>query len=207
MSQIVPVPVFPDAMKQQKAHLRAEMRRRRQAFCATTGDDAGQRILGHFLDVAGAFDLRTGVAVAAYWPVGDEADVCPLLWHLNGIGALCLLPVVVAAGEPLIFRHWRPGQELVGGPLGTRQPAATAEEGVPSVLLVPLLAFDRQGYRLGQGGGFYDRTLSRLRERGRVAAIGVGYSCQEVETVPHGPTDARLDWMVTEKTAFRTVYP
>lgn len=207
MPLVSPVPVFPTLMKQQKAHLRAEMRRRRQAFCATMGDDLGRRIHARFLDIAGAFDLKAGVAVGAYWPVGDEADVGPLLSHLHVVGALCLLPVVVAAGEPLIFRRWRPGQDLEGGPLGTRQPAATAEQGVPAVLLVPLLAFDRRGYRLGQGGGFYDRTLTLLRHRGRVEAIGVGYSCQEVETVPHGPTDARLDWVVTEETAFRTENP
>ncbi len=75
------------------------------------------------------------------------------------------------------------------------------------MLLVPLLAFDRQGYRLGQGGGYYDRTLPRLRARGRIEAVGIGYSCQEVETVPNGPTDARLDWVVTEENAFRTAYP
>lgn len=194
-------------MKQQKVHLRAEMRRRRNAFCATLAGDAGERILANFLTIAGGFGLGPGIAVAAYWPVGDEADVQPLLSHLHDRGALCLLPVVDAAGEPLSFRRWDPGQALVGGPLGTRQPAATAEPGIPAVLLVPLLAFDRRGYRLGQGGGYYDRTLPLLRDRGRVEAVGVGYSCQEVETVPHGPADARLDWVVTEETAFRTAYP
>jgi 5-formyltetrahydrofolate cyclo-ligase len=194
-------------MKQQKAYLRAEMRRKRHVFCATLGADAGQRILVNFLKIAGGLELGAGVAVAAYWPVGDEADVRPLLSHLHGMGASCLLPVVDAAGEPLKFRRWSPGQPLEGGPLGTRQPAASAEQGVPAILLVPLLAFDRQGYRLGQGGGYYDRTLPLLRDRGRVEAVGVGYSCQEVETVPFGPTDARLDWVVTEETAFRTAYP
>lgn len=207
MSSMPPVPVPPTSMKQQKAHLRAEMRRRRQAFCATPGVAAGERILANFLTIAGGFGLEPGIAVAAYWPVGDEADVGPLLSHLHELGALCLLPVVEAAGEPLIFRRWGPGQPLEGGPLRTRQPAATAEQGIPALLLVPLLAFDRHGYRLGQGGGYYDRTLPLLRDRGRVEAIGIGYSCQEVETVPHGPTDARLDWVVTEETAFRTAHP
>ncbi len=194
-------------MKQQKAHLRAEMRRRRHAFCATLGADTGERILANFLAIAVGFGLEPGVAVAAYWPVGDEADVLPLFSHLHGMGARCLLPVVDGAGKPLTFRRWSPAQPLDGGPLGTRQPAATAEQGVPAILLVPLLAFDRRGYRLGQGGGYYDRTLPLLRDRGRVEAVGVGYSCQEVETVPFGPTDARLDWVVTEETAFRTAHP
>lgn len=194
-------------MKQQKAQLRAEMRRRRQAFCATLAADAGERFLANFLKIAGGLGVGAGVAVAAYWPVGDEADVRPLLSYLHGMGALCLLPVVDAAGKPLSFRRWSPGQPLDGGPLGTWQPAATAEQGIPAVLLVPLLAFDRRGYRLGQGGGYYDRTLPLLRDRAKVEAVGVGYSCQEVETVPFGPTDARLDWVVTEETAFRTAYP
>ncbi|MDX9862272.1 MAG: 5-formyltetrahydrofolate cyclo-ligase [Rhodospirillales bacterium] len=194
-------------MKQQKAQLRAEMRRRRQAFCGTMEEGVGRRIHARFMDIAGALDLRPGVAVAAYWPVGDEADVRPLLSHLHLFGAHCLLPVVVAAGEPLVFRRWRPGQDLEGGPLRTLQPAATAAQGVPTVLLVPLLAFDRRGNRLGQGGGFYDRTLTLLRRQGSIEAIGVGYACQEVETVPHGPTDARLDWVVTEQSAFRTENP
>lgn len=194
-------------MKQQKAQLRAEMRRRRQAFCTTLAADAGERILANFLTIADGFGLGAGVAVAAYWPVGDEADVRPLLSHLHGLGAQCLLPVVEAAGKPLSFRRWNPGQLLEGGPLGTRQPTATAEAGIPAVLLVPLLAFDRRGCRLGQGGGYYDRTLPLLRDHAKVEAVGVGYSCQEVETVPFGPTDARLDWVVTEETAFRTAYP
>ncbi len=194
-------------MKQQKAQLRAEMRRRRQEFCATRAAGAGERILANFLAIADGFGIGAGVAVAAYWPVGDEADVRPLLSHLHGMGARCLLPVVEAAEQPLSFRHWSPGQPLDGGPLGTRQPAATAEAGAPAVLLVPLLAFDRRGYRLGQGGGYYDRTLPLLRDRAKVEAVGVGYSCQEVETMPFGPTDARLDWIVTEETAFRTTYP
>lgn len=194
-------------MKQQKALLRAEMRCRRHAFCARLGDDAGRCILASFLRIADAFGLEAGVAVGAYWPIGDEADVRPLLLHLHGMGAICLLPVVVAPGRSLAFRRWRPGQALAAGPLGTRQPTADAEAGAPAVLLVPLLAFDRRGYRLGQGGGYYDRTLSGLRDGGRVEAIGVGWSCQEVNDVPHGPTDARLDWIVTEQTAFRTGYP
>jgi len=194
-------------MKQRKALLRAEMRRRRQVFRAAFEGDAGRRILANFLTIADDAGARPGAAVSAYWPVGDEVDVRPLLSHLHGVGAECLLPVVVAPGRPLVFRRWRPGLPLDAGPLGTLQPAADAEAAAPAVLLVPLLAFDRRGYRLGQGGGYYDRTLSGLRDGGRVAAIGVGWSCQEVDDVPHGPTDARLDWIVTEQTAFRIAPP
>jgi len=81
--------------------------------------------------------------------------------------------------------------------------AAKAPEVVPRVVLVPLLAFDRAGYRLGYGGGFYDRTLEALRAKGEVLAVGLGYACQEVAAVPREPTDQRLDWLVTERAVIR----
>ena len=191
-------------MQQEKARLRAVMRARRREFSATLAGGAGARLLARFLDIAAEVGVRPGVAVGGYWPVGDEADVAPLLDHLHGLGAACLLPVVIAAGQPLAFRRWRPGLALEAGPLGTRQPGADAEAGFPAVVLVPLLAFDRRGCRLGQGGGYYDRTLPVLRRRGPLQAVGIGLSCQEVADEPHGAADARLDWVVTEETAFRT---
>lgn len=192
-------------MQQDKARLRAEMRTRRREFSATLGGAAGGRVLARFLDIADLVGVLPDVAVGGYWPIGDEADVRPLFDHLHALGAACFLPAVIAAGEPLAFRRWRPGLVLEDGPLGTRQPGAAVEAGFPTLILVPLLAFDRRGYRLGQGGGYYDRTLPLLRQRGGVEAVGIGLSCQEVPNVPHGPTDARLDWIVTEKTAFRII--
>jgi 5-formyltetrahydrofolate cyclo-ligase len=191
-------------MQQEKARLRAAMRARRREFSATLAGGAGVCILARFLDIVGLLGVRPGVAVGGYWPVGDEADARPLLDHLHALGAGCFLPAVIAAGRPLAFRRWQPGLALEDGPLRTRQPGADAEAGFPAILLVPLLAFDRRGYRLGQGGGYYDRTLPLLRDRGRLEAVGIALSCQEVADVPHGPTDARLDWIVTEETAFRT---
>ncbi len=117
---------------------------------------------------------------------------------------MCALPVVVAPGTPLIFRGWPPGLEMEKGVLGIWQPPETEGEVSPTTLLVPLLAFDRKGWRLGQGGGYYDRTLTALRRRGAIQAVGIGYSCQEVESVPHERTDARLDWVVTEEGVFKT---
>lgn len=190
-------------MQHDKARLRAAMRARRREFNATLAGGAGACILTRFRDIADQLGMRPGTAVGGYRPIGAEADVWPLVEHLHAQGAACLLPVVVAAGEPLVFRRWQPGLELEDGPLGTRQPGPGAEAGFPEIVLVPLLAFDRQGHRLGQGGGYYDRTLPLLRRRGRLRAVGIGLSCQEVPAVPHGPTDARLDWIVTEETTFR----
>jgi 5-formyltetrahydrofolate cyclo-ligase len=108
------------------------------------------------------------------------------------------LPVVVRRGLPLLFRAWHPGQPLVTGSFGVPRPDKDQPELTPRVLIVPLLAFDRAGYRLGYGGGFYDRTLAALRQRKPITAIGVGYVAQELPQVPHGPMDQRLDYVLTE---------
>lgn len=138
--------------------------------------------------------------VAAYLPIGSEIDSVPALAAHRG--ALCL-PVVVARAAPLVFRRWRPGDALEPGPLGTRHPPTVAGELRPEVLVVPLLAFDAAGRRLGYGGGFYDRTLAALREAGTtVRAIGFAYAGQRMDDLPTGPHDAPLDLIVTEDGAF-----
>jgi 5-formyltetrahydrofolate cyclo-ligase len=110
---------------------------------------------------------------------------------------LCL-PVVVGRGRALAFRRWRTGEALIEGAYGAQVPANGAEVCTPTVLLVPLLAFDRAGYRLGYGGGFYDRTLAGLRAQAPVLAVGLAYAGQEMPAVPREATDQPLDWLVTE---------
>lgn len=155
-----------------------------------------------FLPAFAALPIPPGAVLAGYWPIGDEADVRPLLdaWTARGFPAA--LPLVAAKDAPLLFRRWRPGMTLEAGPHKTFHPPASAGEVEPRVLLVPLLAFDGRGGRLGYGGGYYDRTLAALRGAGKqVLAVGVAFAAQEVLDLPMENHDQRLDWLITERGA------
>jgi 5-formyltetrahydrofolate cyclo-ligase len=121
-----------------------------------------------------------------------------MLARLDSEGWITSLPVVRAERQPLVFRKWAPGEPTVPGVWSIPMPPEDAPEVEPDVLLVPLLAYDALGYRLGYGGGFYDRTLAALRQRKPITAIGVGYVAQELPQVPHGPMDQKLDYVLTE---------
>ena len=144
-----------------------------------------------------------GEVVSGYWPIGSELDVIPLLRRFAAAGAVTALPVADAPGRPLRFLAWTPGQPVTAAGGGIMVPAAGAPEVVPTVVLVPMLAFDRDGFRLGYGGGFYDRTLAGLRARGRVLAVGVAFAGQEMETLPRDRYDQRLDMLLTERSTWR----
>jgi 5-formyltetrahydrofolate cyclo-ligase len=139
--------------------------------------------------------------VSGFRPIKDEIDIRPLMTHLQGEGCRLALPVVQGRGQRLLFRAWQPGDLLESGVFGTLQPSAGCETLEPDVLLVPLLACDAEGWRLGYGGGFYDRTLEDLRRRRKVTAIGVAFDRQLVPEVPHGADDQRLDWLLTDRRA------
>ena len=139
--------------------------------------------------------------VSGFWPIKEEIDVRPLLIELFNRGCQLALPVVTGKGQRLLFRAWRPGDSLEAGVFGTLQPSTRRETVEPEALLVPLLACDQDGWRLGYGGGFYDRTLGALRARGKITAVGVGFDGQLVPAVPHGPQDQRLDWLLTDQRA------
>jgi 5-formyltetrahydrofolate cyclo-ligase len=146
-------------------------------------------------------DLAAGI-VSGFIPYKSEITTVPMLNRLHRDGWQTCLPIVIAPEEPLIFRAWAPGDALVPGAWDIPVPVDSAPEVLPDVLLVPMLAFDRKGFRLGYGGGFYDRTLEKLRELKKVVAIGVAYHAQMVDEVPVGIHDAPLDYVMTEQESF-----
>jgi 5-formyltetrahydrofolate cyclo-ligase len=136
--------------------------------------------------------------VSAYWPMRSEADPRPILESLHANGVSLCLPAIV--DRRMIFRRWAPWEPIVPGGFGTLVPEPQQPQVNPAILIVPLAAFDRRGYRIGYGKGYYDRALSEL---GPVTSIGIGYSAQEIEAVPDEPHDQRLDWIVTERETIR----
>jgi 5-formyltetrahydrofolate cyclo-ligase len=156
---------------------------------------AGRALAGHVLrDCAPPLDA----VVAGFWPMGEEIDLRPLLHALHERGNRVALPVTPRRGEPLTFRGWQPGDVLVPERFGTMRPIGDVL--VPDMLLIPLLAFDAAGGRLGYGGGFYDRTLPALPNRLR---LGCAFAAQQVDAVPVGPYDIRLDAVATESGIIR----
>jgi len=139
-----------------------------------------------------------GAVVSGFWPLGEEIDIRPLLLALLERGHEIVLPVTPPRGQPLGFRLWRPGDPMATEKFGTIR--STGPERVPDFLLVPLLAFDRRGHRLGYGAGYYDRTLAALPEAGR---LGCAYAVQEMDEVPAGPHDVRLPAVATERGIIR----
>lgn len=173
-----------------KAELREVMfARRKLAFDNRTPGSAGR--------LSEVLTGYPGTAISGYWPIRTEIDPRPTLAEAAARGPVGL-PVVGAAGSPLTFRLWEPGTAMERGAFGAAVPVGTAEM-EPELLILPLLAFDRAGGRLGYGGGFYDRTLERLRARRATLAVGFAFAAQEVDTVPMEPVDQRLDLLVTER--------
>lgn len=191
-----------DDIDEQKATLREQAtKHRKEAFAARP--DAGSALVEYIATSAEVLGLKNDEKICSvYWPMGSELDTRPLLEKLLCMGHQTCLPVVEKRDAPLIFRAWSEGDELVSGGFGTSIPETDAPVVTPSVLFVPMLAFDLAGYRLGYGGGFYDRTLAKLRseakEDAQPIAIGVAFSAQEVDTIPKDGFDQALDWVVTE---------
>jgi 5-formyltetrahydrofolate cyclo-ligase len=176
-------------------------------FAEPAAQRAPHAICDLFLDT---FAPARGTVVSAFWPMADELDMRPLLQALHARGCVCALPVVVRPRAPLVFREWAPGDVLTPSAFGVAEPAPERAVLAPAIAVVPLLAFDAQGYRLGYGGGFYDRTLAGLRSSGApFTAVGVGLAAQQMAALPREGFDQPLDWVLTEQGAVdcRSVEP
>ena len=186
------------AIHDRKQALREYALAKRRSARRTAGPGAGVRAANHYL---AAVPTPAGAVVSGYWAIRDEIDAMPLLARLVGAGFVCCLPAVAGKGQVLQFRVWTPGAALSRGPFRIPEPAEDAATGRPTHLLVPLLAYDRDGYRLGYGGGYYDRSLRALRQSRPIVAVGMAYTEQLVPDLPRAEHDEPLDWIVTERGA------
>jgi 5-formyltetrahydrofolate cyclo-ligase len=183
-----------DAVLEQKAELRREGLARRDALPAEIRKAAAEAIAARPFPLA----IASGMILSGFMPLKSEINPLPLMRKLVDDGARLALPVVAGRGQPLIMRSWQWGEPLVPGVWGISEPPPTAPELQPDLLLVPLLAFDRNGHRIGYGAGYYDLTIAQLRAKKPIAAVGIAFAAQEIESVPRTAFDARLDLVLTE---------
>ena len=175
--------------------LRREMVARRQNLTAARHGELSAAIVGHLLTA-----LPQPVCIGFCWPIKHEPDVLAAVECWIARGARAALPVVVEADAPLAFRAWAPGAPLQADRYGIPTPVA-GDWLQPELLLLPLNAFDAAGYRLGYGGGYFDRTLAALSPR--PLAVGVGFEINRLPDIGPQAHDQRLDWIVTEAGAVR----
>jgi 5-formyltetrahydrofolate cyclo-ligase len=178
-----------------KSDLRKAALARRDALPAAERMAAAETIAARAFPVA----VASGAVVSGFMPLNSEVSPIPLMRKLSDVGVRLALPVVVGRGLPLSMRAFAFGDALVKGVWGIRVPPPEAPEVEPDVLLVPLLAFDRNGNRLGYGAGYYDMTIAALRAKKHVVAVGIAFAAQEVDLVPTTPRDVRLDLVLTER--------
>jgi len=184
-----------DPVENAKGELRATAQARRDALPADARKAAAEAIAAREFPIA----IGRGAIVSGFMPLKSEINPLPLLQRLGEIGARLALPAIAGRGKPLIMREWQFGAPLDRGQWGIREPKAEATEVDPDILLVPLLAFDRNGHRIGYGAGYYDMTIHRLRALKPVTAVGIAFAAQEVAKIPTTPRDERLDLVLTER--------
>ena len=184
-----------ESLSDKKAELRREAIAQRDALPADARQAAAEAIAARKFPQA----IAPGMIVSGFMPLKSEINPLPLMRKLAGQGARLALPVVTGRGKSLVMREWVFGEPLIAGVWGTREPKPEAAEVDPDILLVPLLAFDRTGHRIGYGAGYYDLTLAQLRARKPIIAVGLAFAAQEVAAIPATPRDARLDLVLTER--------
>lgn len=188
----------------EKAALRKEMQERRAAMSAADRAHAAGAVATHAEALLGLVPGIAAPVVSTYWAIGPEIDAVSLEAAIVARGGKLCLPVMVGKGKPLEFRRYAHGDTLNHRMWGIHEPLPTAGVVDPDLLLVPSLAIDRAGHRLGYGGGFYDRTLTGLRARRKIVAVAICYDEQVIDAVPHMHYDASVDWIVTPLGLLRT---
>ena len=178
-----------------KAELRRDAVARRDALPADVRQAAAETIAARTFPLA----IGPGVIVSGFMPLKTEISPLPLMKKLAAAGAQLALPAIAGRGKALIMRAWIFGAPLDRGQWDIREPKPEAAEVAPDILLVPLLAFDRTGHRIGYGAGYYDMTIAKLRAQKIVTAVGIAFAAQEVAKVPATERDARLDLVLTER--------
>jgi 5-formyltetrahydrofolate cyclo-ligase len=188
-------PAMSDAVSELKSILRKDALIRRDAIPAAERAQAAETIAARAFPLA----LKPGIIVSGFMPLKTEINPLPVLRKLASAGAQLALPAIAGRGQPLTMRAFAFGDELASGQWGIREPKPDAPEVAPDILLVPLLAFDRNGHRIGYGAGYYDMTIAKLRAMKPVIAAGIAFAAQEIEEVPVTARDARLDLVLTER--------
>ncbi len=185
-------------LKNRKKKLRARMGQARKGL-AEAHPEAPDALVENFPDEIWP---KIGAVVSGFVPIRGEIDPRKLLAAFSCEGAVTALPVT-KPGNALEFRAWRPGDPLVQAGMGLSEPPDSADRVHPTIVLTPLLAFDLKGRRLGWGGGFYDREVAQMRGERSVQIVGIAFDAQKVNRVPTGRHDQPLDWIVTEKAAYK----
>src|SRR3954471_1031769 len=184
-----------DAISDLKSIIRKDALLRREALPAAERAKAAEAIAARPFPL----EIQPGQIVSGFFPLKTEISPLPLMRKLSDAGARLALPAIDGRGKPLIMRAYAIGDALASGQWGIREPLPEAGEAAPDILLVPLLAFDRSGNRIGYGAGYYDMTIAKFRAVKPVLAVGIAYAAQEIAAVPVSPRDARLDLVLTER--------
>jgi 5,10-methenyltetrahydrofolate synthetase len=191
------MPMSPTNVQTWRKAERARLIAARETLDAATLDSWRRAIDAH---LERGFPGLARSRLAFCWPIRNEYDARHLARRLREAGAVTALPVVVAPRSPLAFREWHPGVELAKGPLGIPYPVGSPQV-APRAVLLPMNGWDAHGYRLGYGGGFFDRTLAALQEKPLV--IGVAYEQARMETIHAQSWDVPMDYVVTERGVYR----
>lgn len=179
--------------KAERTRLRAE----RTALSVADRQAVGAALAGHLRQLLHTrFDGAQGRVFSAYWPIKGEPDLRPLMAELHGLGVSVALPLVETKSAPLTFRRWTPETQMVRGDWNIPVPPPEAPVVTPEITLAPLVGWSSDGYRLGYGGGYFDRTLAALKPR--PFAIGVGFASARLASIYPQPHDIPLDIIVTE---------